>query len=48
MNAHCLINRKNLGWSIEEILTTPLRGKRNAKSKLQKNICDEERKGKED
>lgn len=34
INAHCLYHRKELGWSIEEILTTPLRGRRNAKSKL--------------
>ena len=31
INAHCLLHRKELGWSIEEALTTPLRGKRNAK-----------------
>lgn len=34
INAHCLNHRKELGWTIEEILTTPLRGRRNAKSKL--------------
>lgn len=31
INAHCLLNRKDMGWTIEEILTTPLRGKRNVK-----------------
>lgn len=31
INAHCLLRRKEMGWTIEEILTTPLRGKRNAK-----------------
>lgn len=31
INAHCLLHRKDIGWTIEEILTTPLRGKRNAK-----------------
>lgn len=31
INAHCLLHRKYLGWTIEEILTTPLRGKRNVK-----------------
>lgn len=41
INAHCLINRKNLGWTIEEILTTPLGGKRNKKNKLQANLCNE-------
>jgi hypothetical protein len=30
VNAHCLHRRKEMGWTIEEILTTPLRGKRNA------------------
>lgn len=25
INAHCLIHRKELGWSIEKILTTPIR-----------------------
>ena len=29
MTAHALIHRKEMGWSIEEILTTPYRGKRN-------------------
>lgn len=28
INVHCLLHRKELGWTIEEILTTPLRGKR--------------------
>lgn len=32
INAHCLLHRKEMGWTIEEILTTPLRGRRNAKS----------------
>ena len=40
VNAHCLLHRKELGWTIEEILTTPLRGKRNAK--LQTDICETE------
>lgn len=31
INSHCLLHRKDMGWSIEEILTTPLRGKRNVK-----------------
>lgn len=31
INAHCLMRRKDMGWTIEEILTTPLRGRRNAK-----------------
>ena len=31
INAHCLLHRKYMGWTIEEILTTPLRGKRNVK-----------------
>lgn len=31
INSHCLLHRKDMGWSIEEILTTPFRGKRNAK-----------------
>lgn len=30
INAHCLHRRREMGWTIEEILTTPLRGKRNA------------------
>lgn len=30
INAHCLHHRREMGWTIEEILTTPLRGKRNA------------------
>lgn len=34
INAHCLMHRKELGWTIEEILTTPLRGRRNGKAKL--------------
>lgn len=29
INSHCLLHRKDMGWTIEEILTTPLRGKRN-------------------
>ncbi len=28
ITAHCLLHRKELGWSIERILTTPLRGKK--------------------
>lgn len=32
INAHCLLHRKDIGWTIEEILTTPLGGKRNAKN----------------
>ena len=31
VNAHCLLHRKELGWTMEEILTTPLRGRRSAK-----------------
>lgn len=31
INAHCLLHRKEMGWTIEEILNTPLRGRRNAK-----------------
>lgn len=31
INTHCLLHRKDMGWTIEEILTTPLRGKRNVK-----------------
>ena len=31
INAHCLLHRMDMGWTIEEILTTPLRGKRNVK-----------------
>ena len=31
LSSHCLLHRKNdLGWTIEECLSTPLRGKRNA------------------
>ena len=30
INAHCLLHRKELGWDIERILTTPMRGKKNA------------------
>jgi len=30
INVHCLHHRKEMGWTIEEILTTPYRGKRNA------------------
>ena len=41
INAHCLLHRKELGWTIEEILTIPLRGKRNV-YKLQKGICSTE------
>ena len=41
INAHCLLHRKELGWTIEEILTTPLRGRRNV-NKLQKDICSTE------
>lgn len=29
INSHCLLHRRDMGWTIEEILTTPLRGKRN-------------------
>ena len=29
INAHCLLNRKKLGWTIEDILTIPLKGRRN-------------------
>lgn len=32
INSHCLLRRKELGWTVERILTTPLRGKRNEKS----------------
>lgn len=32
MTSHALIHRKEMGWSIEEILTTPYRGKRNVKT----------------
>lgn len=39
VNAHCLHHRIEIGWSIEDTLTTPLRGRRHAKE-LQKNICD--------
>ena len=39
INAHCLHHRKEMGWTIEEILTTPFRGKRSA-NKLQKTICE--------
>mgnify|MGYP003292394766 CR=1 FL=1 len=28
VNAHCLFHRKEMGWTVEETLTTPLRGKR--------------------
>lgn len=31
--SHCLLHRKELGWDIERILTTPLRGKNNGKTK---------------
>lgn len=34
INSHCLLHRKEIGWSIEEILTTPFGGKRNAEKKL--------------
>ena len=30
---HCLLHRKELGWDVERILTTPLRGKNNGKTK---------------
>lgn len=30
INAHCLHHRRELGWTIEQTLTTPLRGRRNA------------------
>lgn len=29
INTHCLLHRKDMGWTIEEILSTPFRGKRN-------------------
>ena len=29
INAHCLLHRKKLGWTIEDILTIPLKGRRN-------------------
>ena len=29
INAHCLLHRKKLGWTIEKILTIPLKGRRN-------------------
>ena len=32
MTSHALLHRKDMGWSIEEILTTPYRGKRNVKT----------------
>lgn len=32
MTAHALIHRKEMGWSIDEILSTPYRGKRNVKT----------------
>lgn len=28
INAHCLLHRKDMGWEMEDILTTPLGGKR--------------------
>lgn len=31
---HCLLRRKELGWDIERILTTPLKGGNNGKAKL--------------
>jgi len=31
---HCLLHRKELGWDIERILTTPLKGDNNGKAKL--------------
>jgi hypothetical protein len=31
INAHCLLHRKDMGWPIKDILTTPLRGKRKCK-----------------
>ena len=32
MTSHALLHRKDMGWSIEEVLTTPYRGKRNVKT----------------
>ena len=32
MTSHALLHREDMGWSIEEILTTPYRGKRNVKT----------------
>ena len=32
INAHCLLHRKDLGWDIERILTTPIRAKRGEKN----------------
>lgn len=29
INAHCLIHRKDMGWDIEKILTTPIRKRKN-------------------
>lgn len=29
INAHCLLHRKEMGWSIDRILTTPMRGRVN-------------------
>lgn len=43
ISSHCLLHRKEMGWTIEEILTTPLRGKRNGKTKLQTDLCKESR-----
>lgn len=42
INAHCLYHRKEMGWTIEEILTTPFRGKRHG-SKLQTGIRNSEK-----
>ena len=35
INAHCLHHRKEMGWTIEEILTTPMGKKRRAKCQSQ-------------
>lgn len=34
VTTHCLLHRKELGWDIERILTTPLKGGNNGKAKL--------------
>ena len=31
---HCLLHRKELGWDLERILTTPVKGDNNGKAKL--------------